>query len=226
VDVSEALAQVPALRALPRAKRNELARVASLSTAPRRSVLFRYDEGADVYRFVVGGRVKLVVQQSSGRETILDHVHDGGLVCGNRVTCGGCYCCSAVVDEDATILSIPRRALLEVLEVRSSPALGLLNEVTSRGAMLCGRIGEITAGRVEQRLAMILLRLAGAHGRTEADGSVVVETRLSRQDLADLCGTAVETATRAMTSLERSGVISKHPDGVRIRDLDGLEELV
>ncbi len=49
--------------------------------------------------------------------------------------------------------------------------------------------------------------------------------QLSRQDLADLCGTTIETAIRVMTRLGREGVVRAAARGLVIVDRPRLEEI-
>jgi hypothetical protein len=47
----------------------------------------------------------------------------------------------------------------------------------------------------------------------------------SRQDLADLCGTTVETAIRTMSRLSRRGIVQTAPTGFLVRDVQRLGAL-
>jgi CRP/FNR family transcriptional regulator len=65
----------------------------------------------------------------------------------------------------------------------------------------------ILAGeRVERRLAHILLKLADRTGRKGPDGTLIT-IPLSRQDLADMAGTTLETAIRLMSRFNLLGMV-------------------
>ena len=61
---------------------------------------------------------------------------------------------------------------------------------------LTNRLAELTGGRIEPRFARLFLKLAGEVGRAPGGGTFIA-MQLSRQELADLTGTTIETADAA-----------------------------
>ena len=49
---------------------------------------------------------------------------------------------------------------------------------------------------------------------------------LSRQDLADLTGTTIETCIRLMSRWGKEGVVATEKEGFRLLDREALERLV
>jgi CRP/FNR family transcriptional regulator len=190
-----------------------------------RSFVFLEGDEASSYAIVETGRVKLVHTQPSGRETILEIVEEGGVLCSGAVWSGGTYCCSAMAESDDTVVRIvPRGVVKHALSGCPAVAERLLDNTARRAMAMCKRVGEATSGKVEQRVAALLLRMAENLGM-QTDEGVVVTTRLSRQDIADLCGTTVESAIRTMRKLESDGVLKTSAGSILIRDLDALDEL-
>jgi CRP/FNR family transcriptional regulator len=72
-------------------------------------------------------------------------------------------------------------------------------------------IKSLAVDRVEQRIASILLKLAGKMGTLGKDG-VLLNLSLTRQDLADMAGTTVETTIRVMSRFTKTKLI-KPADG-------------
>ena len=60
--------------------------------------------------------------------------------------------------------------------------------------------------RVEQRIARSLLRIMKQSGRKTEEG-ILIDFRLSRQDLADYTGTTMYTVSRTLSSWEQRGWI-------------------
>jgi CRP-like cAMP-binding protein len=75
---------------------------------------------------------------------------------------------------------------------------------------------ELATERVERRIARALLRLVPQMGREVADG-VVIDLRLSRQDLADLTGTTLYTVSRTLSQWEKQGLVQSGRERVLIR---------
>jgi len=101
---------------------------------------------------------------------------------------------------------------------------GFLSGMARRIVELTQRIPEVAGGRVETRFAVLFLKLMDNLGRPEGD-DVFVPLSLSRQDLADLTGTTLETSIRVMSRWGKEGVVSTAADGFRIAHRDILERL-
>ena len=76
----------------------------------------------------------------------------------------------------------------------------------------------------EARLAAALLRLADREG-VRAKGGVELPFHLTRQSLADMSGTTVESAIRVVSRWLRDGLVEDRGGRLVIQDRDGLREL-
>ena len=81
-----------------------------------------------------------------------------------------------------------------------------------------------TLGDVEPRLARLFLKLADENGQPHADG-VFIPLPLSRQEVADLTGTTIETTIRIMSRWGKQGVVRTEKDGFVVVDRAALEDL-
>jgi CRP-like cAMP-binding protein len=80
----------------------------------------------------------------------------------------------------------------------------------------------VTSGA--QRLAFLLLDLAGQHG-SETAGQVYVAMPLSQEDLASLAGTSRATVTRALGNWRQRGLIRTGQRRITIMDLGALRQI-
>lgn len=78
-------------------------------------------------------------------------------------------------------------------------------------------------GTVEQRTASVLLELADKLGVRRRTG-VLVQTPLSREDLADLVGARTETVSRLLSRWRRQGLVETGRRWVAVVDPDALAE--
>ena len=91
---------------------------------------------------------------------------------------------------------------------------------------LTRRLTELTGGRVETRFARLFLKLGAEMGRHDAArGGIVVAMPLSRQELADLTGTTIETAIRIMSRWNKENVLRTEKDGFVILDMETLKSI-
>ena len=77
---------------------------------------------------------------------------------------------------------------------------------------------------MEQRIARALRRLATHAGRKVERGTLI-ELPLSRQDMAELTGTTLYTASRIISHWEELGVVEAGREGVLILQPDRLESI-
>lgn len=70
-------------------------------------------------------------------------------------------------------------------------------------------------------MARTLLRLASQTGR-QMPGGVLLDMRLSRQDLANMTGTTVYTVSRVLSRWEQDGLVKSRRERVLIRKPHGL----
>lgn len=210
---------------LPVDVRERLLRRATVTVLPRGGVVWDEGRTSRTFTVVLRGRVKLLRARPDGHQSILDTAGPARLLCTRLPLCLAAYCCRAESMVDGTrVLSIPRLDMLRVFEEHPEAAIELLEQTAEAYAAMCHRVEELTAGRVAQRLAKLVDRLADEVG--VVDGGVVrVPVRFSRQELADLTGTTVESAIRVMTQLERDGVVRTVRAGFVVEDRDRLSQV-
>ena len=117
-----------------------------------------------------------------------------------------------------------RAAFFALLETCPSLVRGLLNGLSFRLVELTRRIAEVTGSRVETRFAHVFLMLSDRMGRPRA-GGVFIPLALSRQDLADLAGTTLETSIRIMSRWGKEETVLTEKEGFLVCDRAALERL-
>jgi len=99
---------------------------------------------------------------------------------------------------------------------------GLLTGLTHRLMELTNRLAELSGGRVEARLARFFRKLADDVGQKKPDGTFI-PLALSRQELADMIGTTIETAIRIMSRWGKDEVVRTDKDGFTVLDRPALQ---
>jgi len=222
--LTQALAEVPFFREVNQAERDRMTRRAELRALHRTHPIWSEDDPAEVFSFLLSGNAKLVRRSADGRETILDLCFCGRMICAGAVCASGRYCCHAVAMNECQILEVPRRDLLQLVQRHPPLTSVFLREATCRATGLCQRIDEIASGQIDRRLALLLLRLLDEIG-TPVNGAELIPLALSRQELAGLCGTTVETAIRLMRKFQRQGTVITEADGFLVTDRPALVAL-
>jgi CRP/FNR family transcriptional regulator len=205
---------------------DDRARVASHTKVRRYEkgeTIFAEGDPSDYFFDIASGRVKIFKMTPTGKDVILEIFGVGDplgavAVYGNRP-----FPASAVALEDTTCLLIPRQAFFALIEQHPTLVRGLLLGLTVRLVDLTSRLAELTGGRVDARFARFFLKLA-ENRPASADG-VFIPMPLSRQELADLTGTTIETAIRIMSRWGKEQIVRTEKEGFRLIDRAALELL-
>lgn len=186
-----------------------------------------YHEGdaASHLYLVALGKVKLMRNTAGGREVLLD-VLCGGDYFGSFSTLGGrAHSETAIAQTDGCILRISAADFDRILAEHPAVTRKVLEAVSQRLAESQQVIEQLSAYTVEQRIAAALLRLAGKLGEARG-GGVLIQLPFSRQDLAAMTGSTVETVSRVMSRFAEAGWVKSGRQWVTITDPKKLEGLV
>jgi CRP-like cAMP-binding protein len=222
--LDDILRRTTIFRRLPPEDRQRLAAVASVRTYDKGAPLFSEGDASDQLYTVVNGRVKVFKSTPRGTDVILEIFGPGDPVGAVAVYESRPYPASAVVLEPATCLVIPRQAFFALLEAHPTMVRGLLVGLTHRLVELTTRLTELSGGHVEARLARFFLKLASDMGQQRDEG-IFIPLVLSRQEIADMIGTTIETAIRIMSRWGKQDLVRTESDGFIVVDRHALEAI-
>jgi len=220
--IDDALRQSVLFRRLKPDDRQRVAAVATVRAFEKGATLFSEGDGSDLLYTVLTGRVKVFKTTVRGTDVILELFGPGDPVGAVAVYEARPYPASALALEPTSCLVIPRQAFFSLLEGYPTMVRGLLVGLTHRLVELTNRLTELSGGRIEGRLARFILKLGTDMGQRREDG-VFIPLVLSRQELADMIGTTIETSIRIMSRWGKDGVVRTDKDGFVILDRAALE---
>ena len=223
-DVDAVLRATPVFRKLAHEDRAVVARAASLRTYRKGETIFEQDAPADAFYTIASGRVKIFKMLPTGKDMILEVFGAGDPLGALAAYDGRPFPASAVALEDTTCVVIPREDFFALLEANPSLVRGLMLGMTIRLVELTNRIAELSGTRIEPRFARLFLKLATDMGRRER-GGVFIPLLLSRQELADMTGTTIETAIRIMSRWGKQDIVRTEKDGFIVVDPAKLEDV-
>jgi CRP-like cAMP-binding protein len=222
--VEEVLKATPLYRHLSSEDLSRLAAVSRTRGFEKGDTVFREGDPSDNLYSIVDGRVKVVKLLPSGKELILEIFGAGDPLGAVVAYEGRPFPASAIAVERTLCVIVGRRDFFALLENRPSLVRGYLLGLTQRLVELTRRIPEIAGGRVESRFARRFLKLADKMGRPQS-AATFIPMPLSRQDLADLTGTTIETAIRQMSRWGKERLVVTEKDGFLLHDRQALERL-
>ncbi len=190
---------------------------------PRQVLFYEGHPCLGVY-VLCAGKAKLSASTPTGHRRIVGIIGPGELI-----ECTG-FCDGAIHEvtcealEISDVCLISRQGYLELLERSPSLAVELLQLVS--GAIHPERNGveRYPACKAAGRLAAHLLDIGRRFGQRGPDG-ITLEIRLSREELAELVGTAPETVIRLLSRFRRERLVATKGSEITILKPDRLGKL-
>jgi CRP-like cAMP-binding protein len=116
------------------------------------------------------------------------------------------YPATAIAAVDCLVLAWPSSLWGEIASRFPSFAANTFKTVGARHQETHMRVAEMSTEQVEQRVAHALLWLVHQTGRKTAEG-VRIDFPISRQDIAEMTGTALHTISRLLSAWEQKGLV-------------------
>ena len=169
-------------------------------------ILYEEDTNRFMYE-ILDGRIKVVQYTEDGKEIIIA-IHNAGDSFGEISLIDGKTTTAAVLAlEDTAVAVISKEVFYSILYSSKKVLDNLLK-------MLCSRIREnidniriLNFSNASQRVKMSLIKLLQEHGEETPEG-ILLDIRLTHQDIANLAGLARETVTRVIDLWQKNSDIT------------------
>jgi CRP-like cAMP-binding protein len=166
-----------------------------------------------------GGIAKVTKLGPKGKDQILKFMQPGDLAGYRSMVSNEPMAGSLVAHTEVRACFIPKEIFLSTLRENPAFSLDLLKES-------CHELGEwgkivthMAQKSVKERLAELLLLLQATFGTTE-DG--VMDIQLTREELANMVGTATESLIRLLSELKKDGIIESSGKKIKILNISAL----
>lgn len=170
------------------------------------------------------GVVKVYKTASNGKEHIIKLMKAGGLLGYTALLGEENYTNSAMVIEDAKICFIPKASFLKTI-ITDGPFFKKLTKALSfEIKVMEEKLVDALQKSIRERLAYLLLQLANSYGLDGGDHQQI-DLALSREEIANLIGTATESVIRLLSEFKRDKLIELKGKKIVILDRDGLVKL-
>ncbi|MBI4686593.1 MAG: Crp/Fnr family transcriptional regulator [Nitrospirae bacterium] len=176
-------------------------------------IIFKKDEyifiegdSSDWLYIVADGRVKVVKHTVMGKDIILEIMSPGDIFGGVAVLDKKPFPASAQAMEAATVVRLNRNNLFNIMDEYPALKLEIVKYFSSRLRDAHETLKNIATERVEKRIASLLVKLAEKVGVN--DGRYRrIDFQLTRQEIAEMVGTTVETSIRTMSKFQKEGMV-------------------
>ncbi|GAA4866657.1 Crp/Fnr family transcriptional regulator [Paenibacillus vulneris] len=126
---------------------------------------------------------------------------------------------------NTTMYSLMRSDFIEFLEKSPKLCLKLLESTMERLRNANDQIANLTFLDVRTRTIKVIARLAEEHGIVR-QGGVLINMKLTHQQLANLAGTVRESVTKVLQELQEDQIITIDKKMIYIRRMEALKERI
>jgi CRP/FNR family transcriptional regulator len=202
----------------------EIADYFAVEEYKKKAAIFSEGDPSDVLYGVLEGKVKITKLSAEGKEIIIEVISPGDIFGAVAVMRGFPYPANAAAMEDSKLLRLSRSNFLKVLDGYPSVMYCMMQNLGDRMKGSHESLKNIALEKVGSRIASLLLKLAEKSGVETPEGTVI-DFKLTKQDIADMVGTTVETSIRTMSQFKKKGLIEEREGQVLIKDPEGLRSL-
>ncbi len=167
------------------------------------------------------GKVKVFKTDDSGREQIVRLAQAGDFLGYRALLSGENYNSSATILEEAKVCFIPKSSFTELVVKDVSFQNKLMQAVCHDLGVMEQKMADMASKNVRQRLATTLLMLNNTYG-IDGEKHTEIDIALTREDLAQMVGTATETVIRLLSEFKKDKLIEINGKKISIIDKEGL----
>lgn len=188
------------------------------------NVLCTEGEQATHVLILLAGWVKISSASAGGRELALGLRGPGDIVGELAAECAGTRTATVTAINTVQALTVPHDSFSQFLDVNPGASRAYRSAVTKRWAEAADMLLSRSVNSGPQRLAAILIDLAGKLG-TPSIGTTATTIPLSQDDIAGLAGVSRATATRALRDWRSRGLVVTSRRHLTITDITPLERI-
>jgi len=168
--------------------------------------VFRQGDTATSVFVLTVGQVKMVHMRPDGQAVLARHITPGEVFGGIAMLDTTEYPATAEAVSDCEMLAWDHQAMRRLLREVPAVAINTIHWMAGRIKELQNQLAEQATEQVERRIARAVLRLVRQAGR-QVNGGVLIDLQLSRQDIAETCGTTLYTVSRTFSRWKKQGII-------------------
>jgi CRP/FNR family cyclic AMP-dependent transcriptional regulator len=202
LSIPESLKAVPLFSGLSQQEIATLTDGAIVRTFPKNTIVVTEGERSDSLYVILSGRVKVFVSDEHGKDVVL-RVEGPGEYFGELALDEGPRTASVATLEPCKMAVIANDVLRGLLASHPEAAVQLIRGLIGRMRYMTENLKDLALLDVYGRVAKLLLELA-----TEADGRLVIDQRLTQQDIADRVSASREMVSRILKDLTTGGYIA------------------
>jgi CRP/FNR family transcriptional regulator, nitrogen oxide reductase regulator len=180
--------------------------------------IFNEGEKPKAMGLIMEGRIKVVKHSPEGKDVIVRVIDKGQIFGEVAVFDNKPYPASAIAMVNTKAFVLERHKLIELLNNEPQIALDIISDLGRKLRDMIDTVKNIATEHVDKRIVFTLLKMY------EAGSNPVL--KIKRQDIAEMCGTTVETTIRVTRQLEKNGSVSTERGEITLTNINALKAYV
>lgn len=213
------------LSSLKELTKDELIRISHCKTSQiirKGETIFEEGEHVNGVFCVKSGVCKVSKMSENGRDQIIHLVKSGDLLGERSLINDEASNLKAVAINDMEVCFIPKNEIMRDLDENHNFTMSILKGLASNLKNADNTIVDMGQKTVKQRLAQTLIYLKDTFGVNENNA---IDINLSREDFANIIGTATETTIRLLSEFKKKGIIQLKGKEISILDEKNLKAI-
>ncbi|MGC6284514.1 MAG: Crp/Fnr family transcriptional regulator [Polaribacter sp.] len=205
--------------------RDELIRISHCKTSKiikRGEILFNEGDHVNGVFCIKDGVCKVSKMSENGRDQVIKLVKKGDLLGERSLITGGPANLTASALNDMEICFIPKEEIVRDLKRNNNFTMSMLKDLAESLRNADEVIVDMAQKTVKQRLAETLIHL---DKKFVKDDKGYIDVYLTREDIANIIGTATESAIRILSDFKKNGLIDFKEKRISILNVRGLERI-
>lgn len=186
------------------------------------SVVYREGSRLTGFYCITRGILKIYKTGIDGKEQIIRFVKKGDIVAFRSLLSQELACTTAKVIDDAVLCHIPYHTLLFLLQNNWKFSHWMIQILCRELREANDYITDIAQKTVRERLAEVLLLLKD---NFDVDDSNTLQISLTREELANMVGTATESVIRLLSEFKQDNLIDLKGRRIKFLDVASLRRL-
>jgi CRP-like cAMP-binding protein len=203
----DSLSKIALFKDVPPAESERLARGSIWKDYDANELVIDVDDETNDVRFIISGRVRIILRIAVGKEVILGEMGEGEFFGEIAAIDGNTRSANVTALTRSRICIMPQRLFLEVLRTHPEISMHVLKLFATRVRALNARLGEHSFLQAKHRLYAELLRLS--RPRAGNPSQRAISPPPIQRELAERIGSRREVVSRELNQLEREGHIEK-----------------
>jgi CRP-like cAMP-binding protein len=201
---------------------SKLTKSRSLFSYKKKEVVYHEQDTAEYLYYLESGKIKTFRSHNEGKEYITNVYSPGDFFGIKALFENSAYRDSAIVIEDCKVNKIPKQDFLSLVYQNRDISTQFIKILSRNIEANERKLISLAYDTVRKRTAQVLVELGEKQVNSTKD---LIEIKMTREDLASLAGTAIETVIRCLRDLKSEKLIDIKGRGISILKLEDLKAI-